>query len=497
MKYSTYIVIILMALLTACTKAELCDDTEHPHRAGVQFAFDWANDTKGIMTDGLGDNDSVIVLSKRIIGTWVMACRVGAKDGNGYYLVNGPSSVPVANNDSAGADDTGSEGTDTDATGTDGTDTDDTGTDGTDTDDTGTDGSGADDTDTEGTGADDGSDTGSGDGADTDDGSGSDDGDDTPTDSPAAPDANPVPGYDTPTDLFKIQAGMFKMIAINCDTTEFDYSQLLNYVDNVESGTTLGDICVEYKRYSSKSDKLRGAIAGWTDYNIYGGDANYLQPDMIPVYYDTIAPVTISRGVQQQFQFRPVILTQNIDIRFHLRKKYNDGDDENNKNRFQIEGVYGGISGIPYRVNLSSGLIDTENTAKMMFTCDLQDENGNALTDSEDNEQPMVCHGNIDVLTLVNSPDPGRLRGPGILQLMIRIKNKKTIRVKVNLHNALERARLYEAVDDSNWARLRKRKGQLEIDADLVIDEDTVLPSEDGGMEVWIQAGKDDIVVDT
>ena len=95
MKYSTYIVIILMALLTACTKAELCDDTEHPHRAGVQFAFDWANDTKGIMTDGLGDNDSVIVLSKRIIGTWVMACRVGAKDGNGYYLVNGPSSVPV------------------------------------------------------------------------------------------------------------------------------------------------------------------------------------------------------------------------------------------------------------------------------------------------------------------------------------------------------------------------------------------------------------------
>ena len=54
-----------------------------------------------------------------------------------------------------------------------------------------------------------------------------------------------------------------------------------------------------------------------------------------------------------------------------------------------------------------------------------------------------------------------------------------------------------KVTDDSNWARLRKRKGQLEIDADLVIDEDTVLPSEDGGMEVWIQAGKDDIVVDT
>jgi hypothetical protein len=285
---------------------------------------------------------------------------------------------------------------------------------------------------------------------------------------------------------------MFKMIAINRDTTEFDYSQVLNYVDNVEQGTTLGDICVEYKRYSSTSDKLRGAIAGWTDYNIYGGDANYLQPDMIPVYYDTIAPVTIARGTQQQFQFKPVILTQNIDIRFHLRKKYEEDDV-----KFKVEGVFGAISGIPYRVNLSSGLIDTEKTAKMQFTCDLQDENGNAMTDSEDNEQPMVCHGNIDVLTLVNAPDPNRIRGPGILQLMIRIKDKKTIRVKVNLYNAIKRANLYQSVDDSSWARLRKRHGVIEIDTDLVIDEKTVLPSEDGGMDVWIQAGKDDIVVDT
>jgi hypothetical protein len=165
--------------------------------------------------------------------------------------------------------------------------------------------------------------------------------------------------------------------------------------------------------------------------------------------------------------------------------------------KFKVEGVFGAISGIPYRVNLSSGLIDTEKTAKMQFTCDLQDENGNAMTDSEDNEQPMVCHGNIDVLTLVNAPDPNRIRGPGILQLMIRIKDKKTIRVKVNLYNAIKRANLYQSVDDSSWARLRKRHGVIEIDTDLVIDEKTVLPSEDSGMDVWIQAGKDDIIVDT
>jgi hypothetical protein len=148
-------------------------------------------------------------------------------------------------------------------------------------------------------------------------------------------------------------------------------------------------------------------------------------------------------------------------------------------------------------LNLSSGYFDTENTAKMMFKCDLQDENGNPFTDTDDNEQPMVCHGNIDVLSLVNSPDAERLRGPGILQLMIRIKDHKTIRVKINLHDVIARAQLYEPVDDGKWGRLRKRHGVLEIETDLTIDEKAVLPSEDGGMDVWIQAGKDDIVVDT
>ena len=403
MKYSVYIVIALMALLAACTKAELCTDTEHPHRAGVLFSFDWANDAKGLMTDNLDDNDSVYILAKRIVGSWVMVCRVGAADGKGYYEINSPAAT---------LDDEG----------------------------------------------------------------------------------NPLPqeGVDTPTDLFKIQPGIFKCIAINRDTTEFLYDELENYQENMMNGTTMGELCVEYKRYASTSDKLRGAVAGWTDYNIYGGDANYLQPDMMPVYYDTIAPITIDRGVQQHFQFKPLVLTQNIDIRFHLRKKYQEDGV-----KFHVEDIFGGISGIPYRLNLSSGHFDTENTAKMMFKCDLQDENGNPFTDTDDNEQPMVCHGNIDVLSLVNSPDPERLRGPGILQLMIRIKDHKTIRVKINLHHAIDRAQLYEPVDEGNWGRLRKRRGVIEIDTDLVIDEKAVLPSEDSGMDVWIQAGKDDIVVDT
>ena len=90
MKYSAYIVIALMALLAACTKAELCEEAEHPHKAGVQFAFDWS----GVNSDARaafhetepGTQDSMLVIAKRIIGTRITGCRVDAKDGKGFYL---------------------------------------------------------------------------------------------------------------------------------------------------------------------------------------------------------------------------------------------------------------------------------------------------------------------------------------------------------------------------------------------------------------------------
>lgn len=405
MKRYFYIFIALTVLLSACTKAELCEDAEHPHRAGVRFAFDWANadDDKYAHQKP----DSMLVLAKRIIGTWLTGCRVNsgckneADQGKGWYLLNGPS--PQFDED----------------------------------------------------------------------------------DNPI-----PVDGIDTPTDLFKVQAGLFKCIAINRDTTEFLYNEINEYAKGDLIGeTTLRDLCVEYKRYNYRSPKLRNVIPGWTDYNIYGDAENYLQPDMAPVYYDSIAPVTISRGVEHLFTFKPILLTQNIDIRFHIQKKVDVAP-------FLIETVYAEISGIPYRLNLSTDRFDIRNTAKMMFTCNLCNENGQTISDTETNEY-LLCHGNIDVLSLINAPNTHTLRGPGIMQLMIRIKGRKTIRVKVNLRNAILEANLYEATEDGEWARRRKEHGVLDIKTNLVIDEEAVLPSDDGGMEVWTQAGLDDIVVDT
>ena len=461
MKNSAYILLTLLALLFACTKTELCEEGDHPHRAGVRFAYDWStvNSDPRVSFHGTmpsTEKDTVMLtIVKRIIGTEITGCVFNVIKNKGYYLTNAPAAsvLPTDGDDSTSG---GSPAGDGDDTG--------------------------------------GSDTGDGGTPTTGDGGdgGTDGGTDTPAPARVGEDPVPViPQEVFDVDLFKIRPGTFKMVTVNRDTTEFDYTELLQYLEHgIEDGTTLHELCMEYKRYRYGSSKLRNQVPGWQDYNLYGGADNFLQPDLPPIYYDSISPCDIGRNTEQQFTFRPIQLTQNIDIRFHIRKKVD-------VEPFLIDSVCAEISGIPYRLNLSRDVFDIRNTAKMRFMCKLEDGNGHVIDDTPTNEY-LLCHGNIDVLSLVNAPNPDTRRGPGIMQLMVKIKDHKTIRVKVNLFNAIERANLYKTIDDGEWAYRRKDHGVLEIDTQLVIDEKAVLPSESGnGMEEWIQAGLDDIVVDT
>lgn len=430
-----------MALLTACTKAELCEHTELSHRAGVRFDYDWSlvNSDSRVNFHGAMPNkrDTVMLtIIKRIIGTEITACCYNVLQNKGYSLTDDtPESIPLDVTASITDREDGDANT---AGNTDNTDN-------------------------------------------------SDNKNDTPTNK-----------EHFNIDLFKVRPGTFKLITVNRDTTEFDYTELYNYIETGWAETPLHELCVEYKRYKYGSKKLRDQIPGWSDYNVYGNPDengipaadNYLQPDMAPVYYDSIAPCEVSKNSEHLFTFKPILLTQNVDIRFHIRKKVDVSP-------FSIEAVYADISGIPYRLNLSTGLFDILNTAKMMFTCKLENANGEEIAD-EDNNTYLLCHGNIDVLSLVNAPNDETVRGPGILQLMVKIKDRpKAVRARVNLFHAIERANLYRPIDDGEWAVRRKAYGTLEIDTGLVIDEAaTVTQDEEGGLDVWVEVGKDEIIVD-
>ena len=466
MKYSAYIVIALMALLAACTKAELCEEAEHPHKAGVQFAFDWS----GVNSDARaafhetepGTQDSMLVIAKRIIGTRITGCRVDAKDGKGFYLFDGNIGDIILN--------PGGDSTTDDSDGTDSSD--------------GSDGSDG----TDATDATDGSPSGFLAASGT---------------TRAASTLPAAPGYTVSTDQFRVQPGTFKFITVNFDKEEFLYDELYDYVgDGVTANTYLRDLCVRYKLYRYNSPLLHDYIPDWPDYNVYGPRDEYgmptgeiyLQPDLMPVYYDSISPLIIDKNTTQKFTFRPSILTQNIDIFFDVHK-VTDGDDGI---PFAIDTVCAEISGIPYRLNLSRDVFDIKNTGKMRFECWREDDNGQRLRfkDTEASTD-LHYHANIDVFSIVNSADASAFRGPGILQLMIKIKGMKTIHARINLHETIAKAMLFNSTDDGLWAYRRKDHGVLRIATTLVIDKQAVLPSEHSGLEIWTNAGDDDILVDT
>ncbi len=427
-KYYLLYATFFVVLLNACTYVELYEDPERDFRTNVKFAFDW-------VTNAQNDEyqhsvpDSMYVLAKRIVGSWKCGVKINSQTGEGYYVWNAP------------------EGNDPDP------------------DEWGPDNPEPADSTTVSE-------------------------QDSTQNASVRTRAKSVAGVEQATDVFRIIPGFYKFITLNLDTMEFVYSDINDYMLTDESRTTLRDLCVEYKRFAYNDSKLRGTVKTWRDYNIYTHDFNYIQSDITPVYYDTISSVQIVKGKDQTLTFQPRRLTQNIDIRFHIRKKVD-------RKPFCIDSIYADIAGIPYRVNLSTDFIDIKRTCKMMFRSYLEDENGNRITDSESNTY-LRCHGNIDVLSLVNAQDSTYTIGPGVMQVMIFLKGYQPIRGKINLYHCIKRANLFEATGNGQWARKHKDYGVLEIDSDLIIDERLIISSdEEGGFDRWIAIDDQSVVIDT
>lgn len=421
-----------LLVLGACTAVELCDEPEHPHRTGVRFNYDWSNTRNGKLAHE--EPDSMYIIAKRIVGSWKCEVKVNSQDGSGWYVWNAPDrrittyeepDETEENNDSTITAEVDTTGIEEDA---------------------------------------------------------------------SEPKTHTVeveeelPGVDMATDEFQLRPGTFKFVTFNRDTTELIYREVDSYVRAAETDTTLRDLNVEYKRYAYSDPKLRGTVDYWKDYNTYGDNKNYIQPDITPIYYDTIAPCDIKKNAAEQFTFKPHLLSQNIDIRFHIRKKVD-------VEPFIIDSIYADIAGIPYKVNLSNDFIDISTTCKMMFQAHLENENGSQVQDTETNTY-LLCHGNIDVLSIVNAPDSIVGRGPGIMQVMVFIHDRQPIRGKINLYHTIYRANLYDITEDGLYARRRKEYGVLEIDSNLVIDENFIISSDDDGLERWQAADEGDIVID-
>ncbi len=287
------------------------------------------------------------------------------------------------------------------------------------------------------------------------------------------------------SDGFMLPVGDYRFMTFNMDTTEMSYSGVDEYIGG-EEGYGLSDIYVDYKEYSQYDEGLNVIIPDWQDYNPYAG---YIQPEIHKVTVDTLA-VTLSLGQNFTCNFTPTGRTQNIDIYFNIQKQVGNTP-------FVVDSVVGEISGLPKRMTLLDGNLDISNTCKMMFRMKTVNSAGGEQADTY-SASSARCHANIDVTGIVPGRSADAITGPGILQVMIYVHAEnpdnagsvlvKKIQGKINLYNTLHNARLIDYTDDGEHVRRTAAHGVLDIEADVVIDGESIIenPDNTGGIDAWI-----------
>lgn len=297
------------------------------------------------------------------------------------------------------------------------------------------------------------------------------------------------------TDRFALRTGDYKFMAFSIDTTELDPTDVVRFIKASGSNKQLKDCSVSYNQYDRNDPQLRTKIQGWEDYNAY---AKYIQPDVMPIYYDTLGIVSIGDKQSVTCTLHPSPITQNVDIYFDINK-------ETSGTHFAIDSVWAEIAGVPRTINLYNGGVDITNTNKMMFPMSLTDTQGNALTDSYTTKS-IRCHGNIDVTSLVNSKSTSLRVGPGILQVLIyghaesaEAENGvlvKKLQGEINLYNTINKAKPLVITEDGQTALRNGKNVVLDIKPSLTISGAAIVDSPDnnGGLDRWIATGGDTVI---
>lgn len=315
---------------------------------------------------------------------------------------------------------------------------------------------------------------------------------------PTEPGTGTTPPPFTPT--VKIPRGYYKFATFPLDNPSIDYSELEQFMKNDAKDYPLQNVGLSYKVYDIKDPKLNKPLA-WQDFNPY---AKYIQPDVEPLYYDSTTVQQVRADRQTTFEFKPKILSQNIDINFNIVKNTDEVE-------FKVTEVWAEISGVPTYIKMNTGYLDITKTSKMLFKTDIKpsnpDDNGN---DTNENKR-IACHGNINVTGVVNVQRAygetledvrKKIYGPGIMQVVIytEVYNPKTGQTFpqkwqgiINLYNTLNKAKLMTTTSDNKYVYRNGEHGTINISAEILLDGKTVGNIDKGGdaLDRWIQTDSD------
>ncbi len=479
------IIMALTALLlfTACAEVKLCDTTEeeHPHVTWLSLGYNLANMNDGATLDRV---DSMVVIAYRVVGQWRTLLKTNI-EGRGNFI-SATSLTTTTDTDSNTTTDQEAVKTLTD---------DNTGGSGTD--------DNSDNKDNTG-------DSGTDDNTDNSDNT-TDSGTDNSTEIAVA---KPQPGVPTANDTtaFCIKPGDYRFYSISYDTTEVDYRNFFEYMVNVGEAahTRPADLYAVYKQHVPTSPLLHEKLIDWDDYNPY---ANYIQPDIAPVYFGKTEVMTMEKDAKNPIKvdITPANELQQVDVNFTIAKDIA-------ATFFVVDSVWIDISGIPYRISIETGHLDITYTSKAMKKMTLTNSSGTE-GDKMDN-MTLSCKATLYTNGIVRPYDSEegkgdarqRVFGPGLLQAIIfthsneqigttgKLKGKR-FQCMVNLYDALTASPSIISSDDGTYYSHYSKHCIINIDKAIGIDGKHITSSADneGGVvnwQEWQRTSESDLIIE-
>ena len=459
-----------LLLFTACAEVKLCDTTEedHPHVTWLSLSYNLAN-----MNDGATLNrvDSMVVIAYRVVGQWRTLLKTNI-EGRGNFVSS--SSLTTTN-----TTDVSNTTTDQEAVN-----------------------SLAQDDNTTDSGTDDNTDN-----KDNTTDSGSDNSTETAV-------VRPQPGVPTANDTtaFCIKPGDYRFYSISYDTTEVDYRNFFEYMVNVgeTAHTRPADLYAVYKQHEPNSPLLREKLIDWDDYNAY---ANYIQPDIAPVYFGKTEVMTMEKDAKNPIRvdITPANELQQVDVNFSIAKDVSTS-------LFVVDSVWMDISGIPYRISIETGHLDISYTSKAMKKMTITNSSGSE-GDKWDNTL-LKCTATLYTNGIVQPYDSedgkgdakDRIFGPGMLQAIIfthsneqigttgKLKGKR-FQCMVNLYDALTASPSIISSDDGTYYSHYSKHCIINIDKAIGIDGKHITSSADneGGVvnwQEWQRTSESDLIIE-
>ncbi len=448
------IIMALMALLlfSACAEVQLCDTAEedHPHTTSLSLSYNLANMNN---RDALSV-DSMVVIAYRVVGQWRTLLKTDLK-GRGNFI----TSNSLLDSDTQ-------ETTTTDAQ------------------------SIAKLT--------------------------ADDAEDVTTSPEAAtPEATtkPQPGVPTPNDTtaFCMKPGDYRFYSISYDTTEVDYSNVFQYMVNVGEAANErpADLYAVYRQHRPTSQLLHRKLYNWDDYNAY---ANYIQPDIAPVYFGKTDVVTLERDAKTPIKVDITAANelQEVVINFSIAKDLST-------TFFTVDSVWIDISGIPYRISVETGHLDITATSKVMMKATVTNAAGTE-GDTMDNTS-LTCKATLHTNGIVRPYDSEegkgdarqRVFGPGLLQAIIFTHSNETIgttgtkkgkrfQYMVNLYDALTASPSIIISDDGTYYSHYSKQCIINITTPMSLNGKHIVNSADNegvvNWQEWQGTSESDLIIE-